>query len=501
MKKILLFLFTSAWLSAFSQSDYSLPPCGTPAALQDVQFGDLDFSRSGGDTVLYVPMTIFQLSNDNGAAAMPTNRLLDNLTRLNLDYASANIQFYMEGDIRFIKNSAYNNHKDIPTGANMMFKNNIANTINVYFGTSAAGNCGYNLPYAGVSMAKSCSGGDSHTWTHELGHALRLPHPFLGWEGKTYSPNVPTPTKVTYDYTLFKDSIILNQTIIDTALVELVDKSNCAKAADQICDTKADYYAFRWNCDAAKESPATLKDPTGASFKIDGSLYMSYSFDACQNRFSPDEIAVMRTVLKGKKKNLLYNQTPKSALATTPQVLTLPADKGFSAPDNTLLKWEKTNEATDYVVEISRLSSFSSLDVEVLTKKTEVLVTNLAPNKLYYWRVRPFNSHFAGVISAKQTFTTNVVSAVKNLDKINDFVAYPNPIDQNELTLRINANTDFLAKIQVNDFMGRIIFEKNIPLNQNEENIQIAAQNWAKGIYFVSITDEKGSVMSRKVVK
>jgi hypothetical protein len=418
-----------------------------------------------------------------------------------LDYAPANIHFYMEGDIRFIKNSVYNNHKDIPAGADMMFKNNIANTINIYFGTSAAGNCGYNLPYAGVSMAKSCTGGDTHTWSHELGHALRLPHPFLGWEGNTYNPNAPTPTKVTYDYTLFKDSIILNQTIIDTALVELVDKSNCAKAADQICDTKPDYYAFRWNCDAKKESTVTLKDPTGATFKIDGSLYMSYSFDACQNRFSQDEVTIMRSVLKGKKKNLLYNQTSKPALAATPQVLTLPVDKGFAAVDNTLLKWGKTSDASDYVVEISRLSSFSSLDAEILTKKTELVLNNLSPNKLYYWRVRPFNSHFAGMISAKQTFTTSAVSSVKNLDKITDFVAYPNPIDQNDLTLKINANTDFLAKIQVSDFMGRVIFEKNISLYQNEENIQIATDHWSKGIYFISIADEKGNRMSKKVVK
>jgi Secretion system C-terminal sorting domain len=501
MKKITTLFCSLFCFALLAQEKYDLPPCGTPASLQSTDFSDLDFARNGGDTVLYVPLTLHQMMNDNGAGLFYTGKLLDAFNRLNSDYAPTKIQWFIEGDIQFIKNTATNSHKTVPEGANMMFKYNVPNTLNVYVCSDAAGNCGYSLPYGGVALAKSCTGPNDHTWAHELGHSLRLPHPFLGWESKKVDFSKPTPTKVTYDYTLFKDSLILNQTIIDTALVELVDKSNCAKAADQICDTKPDYISYRWSCDSKKESLDTYKDPDGVSFKSDGTLYMSYSLDDCQNRFSDGEIAVMRSWLLNKKKNWLYNQVPKPALPQTSTTLLFPADKGIVAPDNALLKWEKLTNATQYVVDISRISSFSTIEFEYITNKTELILKDLTANKTYYWRVRGFHSHNGGIYTPKQTFLTGEISSVKNLSEINDFVVFPNPIEQDELTVKINTIQGFESNIQVSDFTGKIIAQKNINLNEGEQNITFQSQNWSKGIYFISISNKTGGIVSKKIVK
>ena len=500
MKKILILFFTLTYTLVFSQEKYSLPPCGTPAKWQTTDFSDLDFARTGGDTILYVPITLHQMGNNDGGF-YSTVKLLDAFNRLNQDFAASKIQWFMEGDIRFVKSTFWNNHKTIPEGWDMMSKNNIKNTINCYVCTSAAGNCGYNTPYGGVALARSCTGPIDNTWAHELGHGLQLPHPFLGWESKTYDPNKPTPTKVTYDYSEFKDTLIPGVKIIDTAYVELVNKSNCKTAADQMCDTKPDYISTRWSCDAAtKQSPGTYKDPNGDTFKSDGTLYMSYSLDECQNRFSNDQIAIMRATLKGKKKNLLYNQVPKPQVDTK-TTLILPPDKTIVDTIAVLLQWEKVANATKYVIEISCVSNFSSVEVEYLTDKTEIKTGKLLPNKTYYWRVRPFNSHSGGITSDKRAFLTSLISEVKNIPSIADVNLYPNPISEGDATLRFATNNELKGQLQINDFTGKNIFTQKINLSIGEHSLEIKTSNLAKGLYFIVISDEKGGILSKKLVK
>lgn len=500
MKQLFTLLFTLTCTIAFSQEKYSLPPCGTPAQWQSNDFSDLDFSRSGGDTILYVPITLHQLGNNNGGF-FSTVKLLDAFNRLNQDFAPSKIQWFMEGDIRFVKSTFWNNHKTITEGWDMMSKNNVKNTINCYVCTSAAGNCGYNTPYGGVALARSCTGPLDNTWAHELGHGLRLPHPFLGWEAKTYDGTKPTPVKVTYDYSEFKDTLIPGLKIIDTAYVELVNKANCKFAADQMCDTKPDYISTRWSCDATtKLSPGTYKDPNGDTFKSDGTLYMSYSLDECQNRFSDDQIAVMRATLKGKKKNLLYNQVPKPQVDTKPNLI-LPAEKAQVDTISVLLQWEKVPNATAYVIELSRVSNFSSLEPEYITNKTELKTGNLLPNKTYYWRVRPFNSHSGGITSDKRSFVTSLLSEVKNIPSIADATLYPNPISEGEATLRFSTSSELKGQLQINDFTGRNIFTQKINFPVGEQALEIKTSNLTKGLYFVVISDEKGGILSKKLVK
>jgi Secretion system C-terminal sorting domain/Peptidase M66 len=501
MKKVLTIIGLFTYFFAFSQEKNELSPCGTLTKHQESIFADVDFSRNSDDTILYVPMTLHLLANDNNKI-FNTIRVLDAFNRLNTNYVDSKIRWFIEGDIRWINSTFWNNHKTIPEGWDMMKNNNLPNTINCYFVSNAAGNCGYNLPYGGVANARGCSGPADNTWAHELGHALRLPHPFLGWEGKTYDPKKPTPTTVTYDYTLFKeDSIILNQTIIDTAFVEMADGSNCAIAADRICDTKADYISQRWNCDSKKESPATYKDPNGKDFKVDGTLYMSYSDDACQNRFSKDEIAIMRSTLRGKKKNLLYNQVPGKTLPSNATVLVSPADKAKVAPDNVLLEWTKIDNAKAYVVEVSRLSSFSGIDIEIITDKNFVNIKNLIADKTYYWRARAFNGYDGGKTSERNSFVTTAATAVKGIDAVQVFSIYPNPVAEGNVTLAFEMEKNITGTVTVNDIVGKIIFQQTQSFAAGEHHINIAVENLPKGLYIATLKDNNGGIVGKKFTK
>lgn len=503
--KHFLFILAAICVAFFAEAQaeksiWEIPKCATPNESFEQLRWTPTLERSGADTVLYVPMTIHNLANEGNAPFYNISKILDALEELNGDYAPSKIHFYMEGPILQHRNTLWNNHDSILQGARMMFKYNVPNTMNIYFVSKAAGACGYNLPYAGVALFKSCIGIGKTTWTHELGHALRLPHTFLGWEDKVQDPAKPAPKTVTYNYTLFKDSLITNRTIIDTALVELVDGSNCAIAADQICDTKPDYISYRWSCDANKMATIIHKDPNGVTFRSDATPYMSYSSDECQTRFTPLEIAKMRNVLKTTKKNLLYNQTPKAKLSELATLLIAPANNLILAPNAITFEWEKVQFAENYILQVSRSSSFSFIEVEeVLSATTKTL--DLESERTYYWRVRPFNSHYANTPWAtKNTFKTSSLSNVQSLAAIESMSISPNPLTNNDLLqLNIKSAESFDVNITLINMAGQVLLKQKNTLQSGENSITLTPNSLAKGMYIVEVSNEKGKNISKVI--
>ncbi len=244
MSKIILFiaLFFAAPILAQEPLKEALAPCGTLGVsdwLQEYQSRPPVSDRS--EDTLWVALQPHLLAKDAGTGRISAERFLNAFCQLNEDFAASNIHFYCKYGWDLLNETDWYNHTTIPQGINMMLTNNIPDALNAYFVADPAGNCGYNLPYGGVAIAHNCAGDGDHTWAHEVGHALSLPHPFIGWEGKTYSFNLPTPELLTYDYTYFHDSLETQiPAPLDTALVELTDGSNCYEAADLFCDSKPD---------------------------------------------------------------------------------------------------------------------------------------------------------------------------------------------------------------------------------------------------------------------
>ena len=120
-------------------------PCGTPPVksdwLKDYQRHPHHY-RTGADTVLYMPLSIHVLGNDNGSGYTSVMQLLDGICQLNDDFAvsDAHILYYIEGDFNYIDKTAWNNHTAIYAGYQMMMANNIPNTINNYIVSDPAGN-------------------------------------------------------------------------------------------------------------------------------------------------------------------------------------------------------------------------------------------------------------------------------------------------------------------------------------------------------------------------
>lgn len=501
---------------AYSQKEESawLKPCGSPPGksewLKKYQQNPLAHLRSM-DTTLYVPLTIHLVGQDNGSGYFGQDQLLNALCKLNADYEEANIRFYVEGDINFIPNSAWNNHSSVLEGAEMMFLNNVENTINCYFVSDPADNCGYNLPYAGIAMAKSCSGPNNDVWAHEIGHNLSVQHPFLGWEGGVshdgsiaHNYSNPAPLTVTYDYTYFKDTLIADTLIIDTAYVEFVDGSNCTFAADGFCDTRPDYLGQRWSCNSNSESPLEQTDPGGARFRSDGSLIMGYANDACQSRFTPEQIAAMRANLYEEKADYLYNQVPVPAVSAEPVTIISPLADELVQYDAVYLEWAPMENATHYLLQISPVPNFSGALASnyIVTANSITLPEALAIDRNYYWRVRAYNSHsFCNPATDDQRFRTAQLSAANTLGQASGFSLSPNPIATGQaLMLEFEALQDFSASLQLRTAAGQLLQSQKLKIHSGINQIPIAADKLSPGLYLVWVEGERGRAVQRLAV-
>jgi hypothetical protein len=486
-----------------------LSPCGTIAQksvwLQKYQAAPDDFPKNE-DTTVYVPLTIHILGNDAGLGFFSYTKFIDAFCTLNEDFEEANIQFYMEGEVNYLSNTAWFEHATVLEGADMMFANNVENTINCYFVSDPASNCGYNLPYAGMAVAKSCANVNDHTWSHEMGHALSLPHPFFGWEGGVshddsvpHNFNDPAPLTVLYDYTFFKDTLILDTMIIDTAFVEFVDGSNCEIAADGFCDTAPDYLADRWNCNGNEESSTVQKDPNGVTFQSNGTLIMSYADDACSYRFSLEQIAAMRANLYDEKPHLLYNQTPLEPVVEVAELIA-PVDNEIVQFNYAELQWEEVANASHYLIEVSRLQNFPpTLTNSYVSNENSVILYDLLNQKKYYWRVRTFNTHnFCTVFSGKESFETENMVAINEVDIVSSFQIFPTIIQAGaKLNIKAIAIENIDGKVQLFNNLGKLISEQNYKFSSGNNSFDLPiSSNIASGLYFITI--EAGDHISTK---
>ncbi len=503
LKRLLFALFLcSFYFTAPAQDDpgkYELAPCGTAPEIdpwvEQYRAFPQGFAESGADT-LYAGVQVHLLARDNGSGRFSNDRLLDAFCRLNSDFGPSAIRFYFKNDWNLLDKTAWFQHDSITQGIQMMFANNVADALNAYFMSNPAGNCGYNLPYAGVAIGHNCAGPNDHTWAHEVGHALGLPHPFIGWEGKVYNFNNPTPDTLTYDYTHFHaspDTIV--PAPLDTALVEYLDGSNCGVAADKVCDTKPDYLSYRWNCNAQGTSTVQQKDPAGATFFSDGSLYMSYANDACQNRFSNDQIQIMRAKLQGAKANWLA-AAPQGADITSVPELIAPLNGAPAPATGALLQWKPVSGATHYVVQASRISSFAIRDFDQVVTDTSVLTTALLPNVTYYWRVRPFNAAFACTgYSTTGRLVATPVSTVQSATAAG-WKIYPSILQAGQI-LRLEAPAEWSdgpLSLRVFDTAGRMVWTSEQVMTASGMQVALPVEQWNKGTYFLLAASPQGLV-------
>ena len=441
-----------------------------------------DFPES--DDTVYIPLQVHLVGNDNGTGFFSTRNLLDAFCTLQRDYKSAGIQFYLL-DVNYIANSTYYNHNR-ETGKEMMSIYKVEGALNCYIPNSpGAGLCGYSDYNLGVTMAKGCVSASDHTWAHEIGHFLSLPHPFLGWEGNTHNYNLPAPVQ-------WGDNI-----------VERADSIFCNIAADGFCDTEPDYLNFRWPCDTAGLSLQEQTDPAGNKFLSDGSLIMSYAYDNCVNRFSYEQgKAMVANLLSEKQDYFDIPYVPLGHVEEQPLSPLSPSDGELIATyDQVYFEWEPIPNATHYELQITNFEPFSYILKSYIVEGNSTIVSDLVADEEYWWRIRPFNMQDACTsVTDKAGFVTGNATTVNTLDILYSGTVYPNPLrGGEEAVLSITSAGSFSCKLILTDVSGQLIMENPCQVFEGENTIPLTFTNVEPGMYFLSIQGETG-IYSQKIL-
>ena len=315
-----------------------------------------------------VPIFYHIIGDDNGNGYFSQDDLWRLHCELNEDFETLGIQFYVF-DTNYTASNNFYYYEQSNAGSTMFNTLNASNVVNVYITEEAKSGgsvvCGYYSGWpngGGVVVNKSCSGLGSTTLTHEMGHYFGLPHTFVGWEGRDYDTN----------------PISVNNW-------ERVDGSNCSSAADGFCDTPPDYESGRWAC-----SPGpTFADPNGVNFIPDATLFMSYSLDNCQNRFSLEQQAYVSYVLTDFRPYLLNWQIPDTTSFTAQNGI-YPINNDNQVNTDVTLVWPKVDGAESYLLQVTTTNFFSPF-LEVMVEDTSYALSNLNLLTTYRWRTKPIS--------------------------------------------------------------------------------------------------------------
>lgn len=483
MRKLFLLSFLAYCcmpLSIFSQE-----PCGTfeESEWLDKYFANkAQYAGAEADSQwLYVPVTMQIVGNDDGGGYFSKVQTFAALCNLNEQYEPLNVKFYLHPDDPFIyhDNSAWYEH-GLSDGSDLINENYIFDRINAFVVADPAGTCGYSWQDV-IVMGKNCSGAKNSTWAHEVGHHFSLPHTFRGWEDKSWDWSTPAPTH------------------IGNRQTEKADGSNCNSAGDRFCDTEPDFISNRWSCNSNGRSYQML-DSNGDTIRADGTLFMSYANDACQNRFSGEQSTAIRENIKDE--HAVYLITNSEGAGITQAVpLVGPLDSAAIEKNGATLSWNTVPNAQYYQVQISLFEDMrAAILVNRVVEGTSFEITsNLPLNRVLFWRVIPYGQWSfcpdIGVDHTIEPFMLVNTVATNELEKKAVSSIAPNPVMSGQnLRLNINASEAFDAQLVVFDVNGRQVKNKTVRVYEGENAVNIETVGLVSGTYRAVLQNEEGSI-------
>lgn len=410
--------------------------------------------KTSDSTVTFIPIQFHIVGTNTGGSYYAFNTLLDAFCTLNGQYAPYGMQYYMYDDINYINNDNLNLHTGNYRGT--INNESVPNVVNMFFVNDPSGACGYYAGFGGPRGADgnrqgyiaiqdgSCAAPDNSTIAHELGHFFSLPHTFSGWEGRASSANAS-----------FSD--------------ERVNGSNCGFAGDYFCDTPADYLSNRWSCPYTQNKTDFNGDP----YEVDGTLYMSYSNDACTSRFSDEQVDAMYSYLQNVRSYMLDFVYPGYEVITDTTKPVLPTLNALNVPANYVnLKWSSVPNATRYYLELRYDSPAVLIVMDTVVSDTSIILTDLDRFKGYKYRVRAFNPYSTcSPMSNFNIFTTGDTISLKPVVSVGQISCY-------------NA-FDGSIEIQVTNAAGTLTFQWSNGLSGSTSSLT----NLTEGNFDVTVTD------------
>lgn len=434
-------------------------------------------------------------TNPNGSLirAATWDRILDAMCTMNAHYDSVGFKYILNDPVDFYINNTYYNLASKQVGETMMGALNQANRINAYLiNLTNLSLCGWaTFPGTGagtgnrqggvfIGVNGNCFSATNTTVSHELGHYFGLAHPF-----QTTSDN---PTNIQN-----AERVTRNTNEVAPRL-----SANCATTADRFCDTRADYIGQRWNCNS---TTFTQRDVNNDLFNPDPSLFMSYSDDACQSRFSPQQSATMVYFLLNARNYLNSTSFPNTWQPVTGVTNMLsPSFLGYEPRNFISFRWNSIPNATRYLVQVSSAANFSSnailLDTVVADTSFFMNATNrfpTSPTQVYRWRVRGFNPEFTCGSFALPNATQGAFYLTFGLDapqlESASFRVFPSLLtEQRTVQVQLSALQANKTMLRLFDISGKMIATTELSNQIDQQFEYTMPSDLGKGIYLLQIT-------------
>ena len=455
--------------------------------------------------IQYVPIFFHLTADVNGAGRHKDRFVLDQLCDLNEAYAPMDIRFYLNPHPTYgLIDKSINSNTVYSTQTNEFLMNSRRhqNAINVFVVNEIPSSSSlgivlgrYNPDRDWLTCRKDqINGNGNGTLAHENGHFFSLSHTFLGFESNPFDgendPTWPIAPAISPNGNIF---------------TERADGSNCTTAADEICDTPEDYNFGLGNGGCTYTGIA--KDPLGASVDPMENNYMGY-FSGCDFEFTPGQSTIVLSNLASSERNYLDNSfTPAATSLTVPgNLLTLPIQGDtLDFFDEVFVQWQSVPGATYYLLEFDISTFFATpnfYSVMVPATTTSMLITSLAANRNYYWRVRPFNEYSTCDPGKMSNFRTPTTSAVKSIDGLEAWNVFPNPAGSaDEVNVAIKTSSSLDATVSIVSPAGQLVYEqRNIVLSGGETTIALPLTGLANGVYFVVLQNESGRAVRKLTV-
>ena len=171
-------------------------------------------------------------------------------------------------------------------------------------------------------------------------------------------------------------------------------------------------------------------------------------------------------------------------------VLKSPADGATGQPLLATLRWDTSQAATTYHVQVSKKNDFT----DTLVQKGGLTTTSIAPSGLrqsttYYWRVRASGASGISRFSSPRSFTTGAATAVQASDGtiIKEFAlhqSYPNPFNPSA-TISYALPVRSSVTLSVFNALGqRVATLVNGETEAGNYEVQFDGSGMASGVYF-----------------
>ncbi len=488
----LLVILSISLLTATAQAQHW---CGVKTSPEDIDrlltnkqvALDSDPSRR---TTSYVPIRFHLIARSDGSGRISETEVLEQLCVLNEHMEPYDLQFFIKEEFNYFNNSdVYNNPQ-----ANDFFMSlrEDDEALNVWIVGSAGGGGGvvtlgyYDPRNDWVVMANSAVVAGETEFTHEMGHFFSLAHTHNGWDCDQY------------DASRHGNPVNLSSAPCHNFAVELQDGSNCEDSGDFICDTPPDYlFGLGWS---GCEFTDVVRDPNGDVVNPDERNYMSYFLNCNPDEyfFSPTQADILFADYESNSRNYLrrFPVQNTEVVNDAPELL-LPDNQETTESNDVTLEWEAVENADFYLVEVDRTPSFGLDPVISIIEETSITVTDLDPERRYFWRVKAFNeSSVCAAPSSSRQFITGLPTATRDIYLAGVMEISPNP-SRTGTSVRLHIKTDLsqVESIHILDTQGKVLQDVQ------ERGVSIDLDmNLSAGLYFVRLRTTQGISLEKMIV-